>query len=272
MEYQEVTPGAPREVPRGPRELGVVRSEATPARIYLQPIASPWTLGLMGLGAISFALGSYWAGWYGRIGSPALWFPFILLLGGLVQLLAGMWSFRARDTIGAVALTTWGAFFLGYGVLNWLFVNGTFPAASFRELGLIFFVVSAITLSAAIAAASENLALMLTLVGLTASGILLGIGQQLQVTTWLHAGGWVLFATSLAAWYTATAMMLESSFGRVMLPVGKFSYNIDEGAVNVGAGEPGVVRHMHPDLRPSDVLDKERREHPTTGPTPAVQP
>ncbi len=266
MEYQEVTPGAPREVPGGPRERGVVRSDVAPTRIYLQPIASPWTLGLMSLGAISFTLGLYWAGAYGRVGTPALLFPFILLIGGLIQLLAGMWSFRARDTIGAVALTTWGAFYLGYGVLNWLFAIGVFPAASFRELGMVFFVVGAITLSTAWAAASENFALMLTLLGLTVSSAFLGIGQQIQSVLWFHIGGWVLFASSIAAWYTATAMMLESSFRRVILPVGKPVYNLESGAVDTGIGEPGVVRHMHPAMYAPEPPPQ------SSGPRPAVQP
>jgi hypothetical protein len=219
----------------------------------------------MSLGAIAFLLGSYWAGWYGRVGTPTLLFPFILLIGGLAQLLAGMWSFRARDSISAVALTTWGTFFLGYGVLNWLFATGVFPAASFRELGMIFFVVGAITLSTAWAAATENFALMLTLIALTVSAALLGIGQQVQSAGWTIAGGWVLFATSILAWYTATAMMLESSFRRVILPVGKPSFVVEEGAVDAGIGEPGVVHHVHPAMHRTEV----RPEQPG-GPQPAV--
>lgn len=249
MEYQEVTPGAPREVPGGPRELNVVRSNVAPARIYLQPIASPWVLGLMSLGAISFAIGAHWAGWYGRAVMPALVFPFILLLGGLVQLLAGMWAFRARDTISTVALTTWGTFFLGYGVLNWLFATGAFPAVSFRELGMVFFVIGAITLATAVAAASENLALMITLFGFTLSAAFLGIGQQLQNLTWIHVGGWVFWVSGIAAYYTGTAMLLESAFNRVVLPVGRVLHEMEENAVDTGVGEPGVVRHTHPGLQ-----------------------
>jgi uncharacterized protein len=38
------------------------------------------------------------AGWYGNdTSTPWVLFPFALAFGGIAQLLAGMWSYRARD-------------------------------------------------------------------------------------------------------------------------------------------------------------------------------
>jgi hypothetical protein len=148
-----------------------------------------------------------------------------------------------------VVLTTWGVFFLGYGVLNWLFTIGAFPAVSFRELGMVFWVVGAITLATAVAAAAESMALMITLLGFTAASALLGVGQQLGSPVWLHLGGWIFWASGIAAYYTATALLLESAFSRVVLPVGRVLHEPEPYAVDTGVGEPGVVRHTHPGLQ-----------------------
>ena len=65
---------------------------------------------------------------------------------------------------------------------------------------------------------------------------------------WLMAGGWVLVASAILATYTAAAMMMEGTFGRVVLPLGKLKKraNVPGSAVTVPlgyeSGEPGV-RH-----------------------------
>jgi uncharacterized protein len=41
------------------------------------------------------------------------------------------------------------------------------------------------------------------------------------VHSWEVAGGWVLIGSAIMATYTAGAMMLESAWGRVVLPLGK---------------------------------------------------
>ena len=40
--------------------------------------------------------------------------PLALLYGGIAQLLAGMWEFRNDNTFGAVAFTSYGAFWISY--------------------------------------------------------------------------------------------------------------------------------------------------------------
>ena len=39
--------------------------------------------------------------------------PLALFYGGIAQLLAGMWEFRKDNTFGALAFTSYGAFWLG---------------------------------------------------------------------------------------------------------------------------------------------------------------
>src|SRR5690242_21202911 len=47
------------------------------------------------------------------------------------------------------------------------------------------------------------------------------IGYLTGVAGWLTAGGWVLLVSSWAATYVATALMMVSSFGRTVLPLGE---------------------------------------------------
>src|SRR5918912_1608878 len=91
---------------------------AIPARIFLQPIAAPSILGLFGFAAATMMVAAHLAGWYGTANSPAYLFPFAAMFGGLAQFLAGMWAYRARDAVATAAHGTWGAFWLGYGLLN----------------------------------------------------------------------------------------------------------------------------------------------------------
>ncbi len=77
--------------------------------------ANPAPLGLMGFGLTTLVLSFVNANIVG--GGPAT-FPIVLGLalafGGLAQLLAGMWEFRTGNTFGAVAFTSYGAFWISF--------------------------------------------------------------------------------------------------------------------------------------------------------------
>src|SRR5947208_6380385 len=56
--------------------------------------------------------------------------PLAIAYGGLAQLLAGMWEFRTGNTFGAVAFTSFGAFWISYYILVKVFpINLTKPLA-----------------------------------------------------------------------------------------------------------------------------------------------
>lgn len=62
----------------------------------------------------------------------------------------------------------------------------------------------------------------------------------------LRVGGWLLVGSAGGAWYVATAMMLEQSVGRTVLPLGRWSANanvpgrIATRPIERSAGMPGV--------------------------------
>jgi succinate-acetate transporter protein len=191
-------------------------------RVFLQPIAAPSVLGLFGFAAATFMVATNLAGWYGNAHSGVYLFPFAATFGGIAQFAAGLWAYRARDALATAMHGMWGAFWMAYGIL-WLLVAAgdiTLPAGKFPELAFWFFPLAAITVSGALASIGENLGVTATLASLATGAAFLGVGYLTGIHGWLSAGGWVLFASSICAFYTASAMMLMASFRRVVLPLG----------------------------------------------------
>jgi succinate-acetate transporter protein len=219
--------------------------------IALQPIAAPSILGLYGLAGATFVVAANIAGWYGNdLLTPLILFPFAAVFGGVAQLLAGMWAYRARDGLATAIHGMWGSFWIGYGVYFLLVALGALPGPAADPLaagafGFWFVALAAITWVGTLAAVAENAALTAVLGTLAAGSTLLAIALLAGTALLETIAGYVLVASALLAWYTASAMVLEGAFKRVVLPVGKKGTRERAGAVprypiQYDAGEPGV--------------------------------
>lgn len=220
-------------------------------RIFLQPIAAPSVLGLFGFAGATFIVAANLAGWYGNHATSALYLaPFAAVFGGVAQFLAGMWAYRARDTLATAMHGMWGSFWIGYGILNVLLATHTLAAAhpwyNQPEVGYWFLALAIITGSGALASLAESIGLFAVLSTLaTGSGILAG-AFLLSSQTAATVAGWVFVFSAGFAWYTATAMMLASTYGRTVLPLGKWKReaNVPGGhsmhPIEIEWAEPGV--------------------------------
>src|SRR5436190_23746029 len=92
--------------------------------------ADPGPLGLAAFALTTFVLSMFNSKLVGSGGEPVV-LGLALAYGGLAQLLAGMWEFRTGNTFGAVAFTSFGAFWLSFWALNHFYAK-EIPAA---ELG-----------------------------------------------------------------------------------------------------------------------------------------
>ena len=72
------------------------------------------------------------------------------------------------------------------------------------------------------AAAFENLALFSVLATLALGSSLAAAGFLSGTLTIVHVAGWILAFSAFFAWYTASAMLLEGSLRRTVLPLGKW--------------------------------------------------
>lgn len=205
-------------------------------RIVLSPVAAPSILGLFGFMGATLMVAAWMAGWYGSGLTPFVLWPFALTFGGLAQLLAAMWSYRARDGVATAMHGLWGSFWLAFGIITLLAETGVAPPL---VLGLNvsfawwFIVLASITMIGALAALGDNLGMFAVLGLLAAGSSFAAIGFYTGGGWAFTVAGYVLVASAAAAWYTASAMMLAGSFGRTVLPLGGFS-----AAANIPGKQP----------------------------------
>jgi len=190
--------------------------------------ADPGPLGLAGFAGTTFVLSIYNANLVssGPPGHP----PTIVLglafaYGGIAQLLAGMWEFRTGNTFGAVAFSSFGAFWISFFVL--LLTVGTVGThdVTFNAISVYLYMWAIFTTYMFIASLRTTGAVALVFLLLAVTFWLLAIGNASLVGTQSAAnntikiGGYVGLATAAAAWYASFAAVLNSTFGRTLLPI-----------------------------------------------------
>ena len=187
-------------------------------QFFPTPIADPGPLGLAAFALTTFVLSMFNADLLGKGGEPIV-FGLALTYGGLAQLLAGMWEFRTGNTFGAVAFTSYGAFWLSY----WAFVQfwaDSVPAKDAgHAVGLFLIAWGIFTTYMFIASLRTTAAVAAVFVLLAVTFFLLGIGNAGAHPNIIKAGGWVGLATAVAAWYASFAAVTNSTFGRTVMPV-----------------------------------------------------
>ena len=190
--------------------------------------ANPAPLGLCAFALTTFVLSSVNAGFIIPQGAgTTIVVGLALFYGGLAQMLAGMWEFKAGNTFGATAFTSYGGFWLSFAVI---FIPGSGILASFTDksgallpvfgtaVGLYLLGWTIFTALMTLGTLRSNLALMAVFVLLTLTFLWLTIGFLGGGTTWIQLGGWFGILTALAAWYTALAGILASGKNMFTLP------------------------------------------------------
>ncbi|MDQ6661897.1 MAG: acetate uptake transporter [Chloroflexota bacterium] len=203
-------------------QIATERSEPIAA-----PVANPAPLGLSGFALTTFVLSSINAGWFSA-GTTTIIVGLALFYGGIAQLLAGMWEFKAGNTFGATAFTSYGAFWLALGIIfvpgsgilgGILGPTGTNTAALSQALGLFLLAWTIFTGIMFIGTLRSNGALIAVFALLFVTFLLLTIGELGPSTTAHQIGGYIGILTAIAAWYTALAGILASSKSVMQLPV-----------------------------------------------------
>ena len=180
--------------------------------------ADPAPLGLAAFALTTFVLSMFNADLVNKAGEPVV-LGLALAYGGVAQILAGMWEFRTGNTFGAVAFTSFGAFWISF----WAFVTffaGEVPAANVGDaVGLYLIAWGIFTTYMFVASLRTNAAVAVVFVLLAVTFFLLGIGNANETNGMVEAGGWFGLATAVAAWYASFAAVVNSTFGRTVLPV-----------------------------------------------------
>jgi uncharacterized protein len=220
------------------------------SRVFLTPIAPPSIMGLFGFTIGTVMLGAYQAGWYGNATTPLIIWPLAMFAGGIMQGIAAVASLRARDSIAVAVHTAWASFWVGWGTLQILVTVGLLPAiplgAASASFAFWFIVLTLVTFWGAIGALAQNMLLFITLAVLTAASAVTAAGFYAGSLGTVNAGGWLFVVSAAAAWLLGGAMVLEGSFGRSIIPLGKWSKHANVPGAKVTdpieypAGMPGV--------------------------------
>jgi uncharacterized protein len=199
--------------------------------------ADPGPLGLAGFAMTTFFLSSVNVGWLDEKTTPVV-LGLALFYGGLAQLLAGMWEFVKGNTFGAVAFSSFGAFWLSY----WYLVAHTDladakPHDAAHAVGVYLLAWTIFTAYMTVCSTRTNLATMTVFVLLTLTFFFLFLGEYTTTTGLTRVGGVLGLLTALAAWYTSLAGVMNGTARRPVLPV----YPRDEG-VRAGGGPANRLR------------------------------
>ena len=180
--------------------------------------ADPGPLGLAGFALTTFVLSMFNAGLVSKSAEPVV-LGLALAYGGVAQLLAGMWEFRTGNTFGAVAFTSYGAFWISFWALVTFFIKDIPTAEVGAAVGLYLISWAIFTTYMFIASLRTTVAIALVLLLLAPTFYLLGIGEANGSTGLVEVGGWCGLATAAAAWYASFAAVTNSTFRRTVLPV-----------------------------------------------------
>ena len=211
------------------------------ARIMLQPLAAPSVLGYFALGSALIVYGSWFAGGWGTEKDTAAFFPFLLLFGGVGQLGAALWSYRARAAVSAALHGSWAAFWLGVGVVYLLATTKTIvvPARGdhWAALGQWLIYMSVITWTTAFAALARNPAGFLAQATLGTGSAIAAAALLTASPGWAEVGGWLFVAAAAFSFYVGAALMLDTVYGLAVLPLLRRG---TADPVEFERGDPGV--------------------------------
>jgi uncharacterized protein len=201
-------------------------------------LADPVPVGLAGFGLTTFMLSLIEAGIVDKSALPVV-LGAALAYGGLLQLLAGMWAFVRNNTFAAVALGSYGAFWISFWALNALYMDRIPTAEQNAALGLFLISWGIFSFYMWIVSFRVSLGVMLVFLTLWPAYVLIGIGTSIDAPTVTHIGGVFGIATALLAWYVSFADTLHQTLGRRVLPLVPF------GAREVDT-EPAEARAYRP--------------------------
>jgi hypothetical protein len=181
-------------------------------------VADPAPLGLAAFAMTTFALSLGNTNVWGAGADAAL--ALALVYGGVVQLLAGMWEFKRKNTFGTLAFSSYGAFWISYYVLARSILPGVKVAADIPvAVGVFLLGWTIFTFYMTIASFRVSGAVVAVFVLLTITFVFLTIGAFNASAHMTKIGGWVGIATAAAAWYASFGGVVNETFKKAVIPL-----------------------------------------------------
>ncbi|KAL2194128.1 GPR1/FUN34/yaaH family-domain-containing protein [Corynascus similis CBS 632.67] len=205
--------------------------------------ANPAPLGLCAFALTTFVLSCVNLGARG-VSAPNIAVPLALGYGGLVQLLAGMWEMAVGNTFGATALSSYGGFWIAYGIMLTPHWNITGPGGPYAKLadqdprmansavGFFltgWFIFTTILLLCTLRSTVMFFLLFFTLdlafLMLACGDYALNNNADAAAVKLQRAGGGFGIIAAFLAWYNAFAGIADSSNSFFLIPVFHFPWS-----------------------------------------------
>jgi succinate-acetate transporter protein len=190
--------------------------------IYHRKFGNPGPLGLFSFASTTLILSLFNVSARG-IHTPNLIVSMAIGVGGLVQLLAGMWEFAAGNTFGATAFSSYGGFWISFALIFWpssgisaAYTNADEFASA---LGIYLMTWFTFTFIMFIATHKSSVALSSVFFFLWITFLLLGVAEFTGNATITKAGGAFGIITALCAYYAGAAGLYTDESSYVQLPL-----------------------------------------------------
>lgn len=188
-------------------------------------MAEPAAMALFGFAVGTFIVAWPIAGFVPTTGLMAT-IPPVLVFAGIAQFIGGLVAFRRNNAFAGTAFCAYGANNTVVAVFFLLMVAKVIPATpgsvGTQMLALELYCFAYISLVLAMIALRLNMAFVLVLIalvpGFTMSAMANWYGTAIPAEIG-HVGGYCLIASAAFAGYTATAMVLNSTWERSFLPL-----------------------------------------------------
>ncbi|KAH7332724.1 GPR1/FUN34/yaaH family-domain-containing protein [Rhizoctonia solani] len=193
--------------------------------VYHRKLGNPTPLGLFSFATTTLILSLYNAG-ARNINVPNVVVAMTMGVGGLCQLLAGMWEFATGNTFGATAFSLYGGFWFSFGLIYWpssgilAAYEGEAASQLSNALGIYLVTWTVVTLLMFGTTFKSSIALILTFFFLLLTFMVLAISQFTGSVGVTKAGGILGCITAVLALYTGAAGLYSPDASYFVLPVG----------------------------------------------------
>ena len=193
-------------------------SPAIAAPAFGAHLADPGPLGLAGFALTTFMLSCFNSGIAPKSAEVVV-LGVALFYGGIAQLFAGMWEFAKGNTFGALAFSSYGAFWMAFWYLvshsKDLPTTGTDAA---KGIGVFLLAWTIFTLYMTVVAARLSGVLFILFAVLLVTFAFLTAGALGSSPNMTKIGGYLGLVTAFVAWYASFAGVLNGTAKRVILP------------------------------------------------------
>ena len=189
---------------------------ASPLAPALAPrIADPGPLGLAAFALTTFILSTFNAGLLPKSAEVVI-LGVALFYGGITQLFAGLWEFAKGNTFGAVAFSSYGAFWMSF----WYLLAHSGLTSDDAAEGIGIFMLAWTIFTAFMTMVTRRISgLLFGLFSiLTITFVFLTVGAFTSAPLLTQIGGYLGLITALTAWYGFFAGVMNQTGKGALLP------------------------------------------------------